>query len=114
MPIYLDEQTRPELKRILDKWIETHPTDFIAERLQKALEADNFRLQVIRDCKHEPGVYAGEKACCVHCGANYEPGMGEHWSLTEKPFIKAEVEGKPVSPVKQGAPTDTLPLLPND
>lgn len=81
MAIYLDEQTRPGLTRILKKWKEGHETDFICDRLIKALEADNQRLEYIRDCQHEPGSYTGHKRCCVKCGANYDVGMGENWSL---------------------------------
>lgn len=113
MAIYLDEQTRPHILRVYKKIVEEHPKDFIAARVYKMLLSDIERLEIIRDCNHVPGIYKGEKACCVHCGANYEPGMGESWSLTEKPFIKAEVERKPVSALGR-AITDTLPLLSND
>lgn len=102
MPIYLDEQTRPTLIRIIDKWLETHTTDFVAGRIKKALDSDVRRLEIILDCTHEPGIYAGEKACCKFCSSPYEPGMGESWSLTNETFIKRAAAVKKPEPTRNG------------
>jgi hypothetical protein len=81
MPIYLDEQTRPVLESIIKKWIELHPKDFVAERIQKSLASDQARLDSISQCQHTTARYVGTKTCCAKCGSFYEPGMGEKWSL---------------------------------
>ena len=84
MAIYLDNQTRPVLKRLLKKRLEASPKDFVTERILGAVEADERRLEEMGDCNHEPGNYIGEKNCCSKCGSFYSPGMGEGWTLTDK------------------------------
>ena len=81
MAIYLDEQTRPALTRIIKKWREEHPKDFVADRIQKALDSDLKRLDGIASCEHRRGKYIGEQNCCIKCGSYYEPGMGQHFTL---------------------------------
>lgn len=83
MAIYLDDQTRPVLTRIIKKWRAEHPTDFVADRIQKALDADQSRLDGIASCEHKKGEYVGEETCCVKCGSYFEEGMGKHWTLKE-------------------------------
>lgn len=67
----------------MKKWIEEHPKDFVAERIQGSLETDAARIKVIAECEHVKGQYVGEKTCCAKCGSFYEPGMGQGWTLTE-------------------------------
>lgn len=80
MPIYLDNQTRPVLKRLLEKRMKESPKDFVSERILRAVEADERRLESITNCEHEVGEFTGHKTCCVKCGAYFEPGMGFSWS----------------------------------
>jgi len=80
MAIYLDQQTRPYLERLIKNQIIKSDKDFIAKRIMSMLETDQKRLDGIRDCKHEFAKYIGEKTCCVHCGT-YDDGMGESWTL---------------------------------
>ena len=81
MAIYLDEQTRPVLERIIKKWREEHPKDFVADRIQGALESDAAQLKFRTDCEHIDGEYVGHKTCCTKCGAFHEVGMGQSWKL---------------------------------
>lgn len=81
MAIYLDDQTRPYLERLIKKQIEKSDKDFIAQRLQGMLQTDRDRLERIAVCEHEPGEYKGRKTCCTRCESFYEPGMGETWDL---------------------------------
>lgn len=78
MAIYLDEQTRPYLTRILRG---IKDTDFIGKRLQKMLQADLERLEEMRKCNHREGTYTGIKHCCVICGSFFKPGHGEEWDI---------------------------------
>lgn len=77
MAIYLDEQTRPYLERIVKNIKET---DFIGKRVQKMLQADRERLSEMGKCDHQPAEYTGKKSCCGICGCLYEAGMGEEWT----------------------------------
>jgi hypothetical protein len=79
--IFLDDQTRPYIERLIKKQIEASDKDFIAKRLWKMLESDRERLETIGKCQHKPASYTGHKTCCVYCGSNYEEGMGEDWTL---------------------------------
>lgn len=81
MAIYLDEQTRPYLERLVKNIKET---DFIGKRVQKMLEADRERLNLLGSCDRVEGSYTGHKECCAKCGAFYKTGMGESWILEEK------------------------------
>lgn len=80
MAIYLDEQTRPVMERIIKKWLEDHPKDFVAERIQGSLETDANRLKGIAECEHIEGEYVGHKTCCTKCGSLYKPGMCQSWT----------------------------------
>lgn len=91
MPIYLDEQTRPVLNRIIDKWLIEHPKDFVADRIKGALDSDARRLEMIGTCQHTSARYVGEKTCCRECGAFYLPGMGEGWTF-EHELTEAEIK----------------------
>lgn len=82
MALYLDNQTRPVLKRLLQKRLLDYPKDFVSERLLKAVEADENRLQEISICEHESAKYTGKKTCCAKCGSFYGPGMGFSWNKT--------------------------------
>ena len=77
MALYLDEQTRTWLERAVKK---ANETDFIAKRVQKMLEADRERLEVIGKCEHNFVSFKGKKHCCGKCGA-FGVGMGEEWIL---------------------------------
>lgn len=81
MAIYLDEQTRPYLERLLKNIKET---DFIGKRIQGMLEADAKRLDEISKCEHISGEYIGHKTCCTKCGSFFEPGMGQSWTLKQE------------------------------
>jgi hypothetical protein len=91
MPIYLDQQTRPTLERIINKWIESHPTDFVAERIKGSLEADAARLERMAKCQHTTARYVGEKTCCRNCESVYLPGMGESWTFDHE-LTDAEIK----------------------
>jgi hypothetical protein len=77
MAIYLDQQTRPYLEKLI-----ATRQDFIAKRIQETLKADHERLDGIHNCEHVFGKYLGEKECCTKCGT-YDVGMGESWTLKE-------------------------------
>lgn len=79
MAIYLDQQTRPVLKRIIKKWQEAHPKDFVADRIMGSIITDEKRLEEIAFCQHTIARYVGKKTCCSKCGAYYNPGMGFDW-----------------------------------
>lgn len=64
MVLYLDNQTRPYLERLVKNIKET---DFIGKRLQGMLEADRERLETISTCAHKQGKYKGTRIGCVHC-----------------------------------------------
>lgn len=83
MAIYLDEQTRPSLTRIVKKWVEEHPKDFVADRIKKYLDSDASRLEEISRCQHTTARYVGFRKCCGKCGSFYEKGMGESWFESE-------------------------------
>ena len=105
MALYLDQQTGPTLKRILEKWIESHPSDFIAPRILDSIESDDKRKQEIADCKHKYSHYSGKKDCCNRCG-NYAEGMGFEWEHshdlddTQISELAGAVE-KPMSPIQE-------------
>lgn len=82
MAIYLDEQTRPYLERLINKQVEKSDKDFVAKRIKSALETDAARLDGISKCDHSFGKYIGEKDCCAKCGA-FDVGMGESWTLVQ-------------------------------
>lgn len=82
MAIYLDQQTRPYLERLIRNQIIKSDKDFIAKRIMKSLESDVKRLNEIANCKHEYGTYTGHKTCCVYCG-DLKEGMGESWTLNK-------------------------------
>jgi len=67
MAIYLDEQTGPELKRLLKKEIELHPKNFIAPRLLKMVEQDDKRKETIKNCEHEYSPMYGFHDKCNKC-----------------------------------------------
>lgn len=90
MAIYLDDQTRPYLERLIKKAVEHSEKDFVAGRLQKMLEGDRERLQGITECKHKYAEYLGFKECCSKCGA-FGIGMGEEWSFSNT-LTKKEIE----------------------
>lgn len=83
MAIYLDNQTRTYLERLIDKRVEKSDSDFIAKRVQGMLKADRERLEEIADCDHKYGIYKGKKTCCVKCG-NMNKSMGFEWTLTDE------------------------------
>lgn len=87
MAIYLDEQTRPLIEKLVKDRQDSHPKDFIADRLAKALEADRDRLKALAICEHSPAFYLGKKACCAKCNSFYKPGQGESWELQQEPLI---------------------------
>lgn len=68
MAIYLDEQTGPELKRLLKKEIELHPKNFIAPRLLKMVESDDKRKETIKTCEHSYQPMFGFHDKCSKCG----------------------------------------------
>ena len=76
MALYLDEQTRPYLKKLLK---DVKENDWIGQRLQKMVEADTMRLSDISECDHIPTEYIGKKTCCGKCGSFFQTGMGEEW-----------------------------------
>lgn len=82
MAIYLDEQTRPYLERLIKKRVEKSDKDFIAERIDKMLVADQERLNSIRECSHITGTYSGKKTCCTKCGSSPKGGRTE-WTLKQ-------------------------------
>lgn len=77
MAIFLDDQTRTYLER---KFKDIKETDFIGKRIQKMLQADRERLDVLARCEHQRVEFTGNKNCCGKCGSLYETGMGEEWS----------------------------------
>lgn len=81
MAIYLDEQTRPYLERLFKS---IKDSDFIGKRIQAMLKADSERLERIAACDHIHGEYSGVKHCCTKCGAYYEIGDGESWTLNQE------------------------------
>lgn len=68
MAIYLDEQTRPYLERIIKKQVEASDKDFIAKRIDDMLKSDRQRIEDIGNCKHIYEDYIGEKNSCSKCG----------------------------------------------
>lgn len=86
--IFLDEQTGPELKRLLKKEIELHPKNFIAPRILKSIEADDKRKQIISTCEHEYSPMYGFHDKCNKCsGLN---NGAEIWS--NKPITKKDID----------------------
>lgn len=88
--IFLDEQTGPELKRLLKKEIELHPKNFIVPRILKSIEADDARKQKIADCpKHDWNPMTGIKTVCNLCGGKQD-GF-EIWTSNEIADTTADV-----------------------
>ena len=81
MALYLDDQTRPWLERVVKN---IKDTDFIGKRLQKMLEADRERLETMGKCEHSRAEYTGKKTCCGKCGSLYEVGMGVTWKIKKQ------------------------------
>ena len=86
MALYLDDQTGPVLKCLLETRLKESPKDFVSKRLLDAVNADDNRKIGISDCKHVEGEYVGKKTCCVKCEGNFKVGHGISWSL--KKLIK--------------------------
>lgn len=86
MALYLDNQTRSYLERLVKDIPES---DFIGKRLQKMLETDRQRLAELAECDHVKGTYSGKKECCSKCGSFFEPGMGESWHIDDRGSMNA-------------------------
>jgi len=67
MAIYLDEQTRPYLERLIEKQIEKSDKDFIAKRIEGMLSGDRERINEISNCHHKYGEYIGRSISCQFC-----------------------------------------------
>jgi hypothetical protein len=67
MAIYLDQQTRPYLERLIKKQIEKSEKDFIAVRIKDMLETDRRRIENCEKCDHEYIEYVGERISCCKC-----------------------------------------------
>lgn len=80
MAIYLDDQTRPYLERLVKN---IKDTDFIGKRVQGLLKADRERLEQMATCEHIEAEGRGKKTCCLKCGSYYQVGMGEEWELKQ-------------------------------
>lgn len=78
MALYLDNQTRPYLER---KFKDVAESDFIGKRVQKMLADDRSWHDDMAECDHIATDYVGVKTCCGKCGAFYEEGMGQTWTM---------------------------------
>lgn len=76
MAIYLDDQTRPYLERLVKNIKET---DFIGKRVQSILRDDRERLEIMGKCEHEEAKFTGQKTCCKKCEAYFKEGQGIIW-----------------------------------
>lgn len=76
MAIYLDNQTGPVLKRLLEKRLVESPKDFVTQRLLDMVISDDKRKEDIGNCEHEKGKRFSQETLCIKCGSYYEPGMG--------------------------------------
>lgn len=90
MAIYLDEQTRPYLERLIKKAVEISDKDFVAKRLQGMLQSDKERLENIASCEHSFGEYIGQQQMCTKC-LTHNVGMGTSWTFKKK-LSKKEIE----------------------
>lgn len=90
MALYLDEQTRPYLERLIKKAVEKSDKDFIAKRLQGMLKTDQARLDDIANCEHKYGEYVGKEQRCMKCGT-HDVGMGTEWKL-DKELTEDEIK----------------------
>lgn len=69
MAIFLDEQTGPMLKQLLKRELKRLPSNFVADRLLKMVEADDERKQKILTCTHQWNKMTGHKTQCDFCWA---------------------------------------------
>lgn len=79
MAIYLDQQTRPYLERLIKKQIEKSDKDFIAKRILSSLESEKQTIQECSDCEHDIRTYKGVKKMCSKCSLMFE----ENWTLED-------------------------------
>lgn len=77
MKIYLNEYTKPYLKRLLRNITDT---DFVGKMLQDEIEMDDIREKKVADCEHVTGEFVGVKKCCEKCSAMVEKGHMESWT----------------------------------
>jgi hypothetical protein len=111
MAIYLDEQTGPVLKMLLKRELKRLPSNFVADRLLKMVEADDLRKETISKCEHDYQPMYGFHAICPKC-YGLKDGY-EIWSAT--PITEKEERGadNPPSSKDDSAIPPSIPTHPD-
>jgi hypothetical protein len=76
MAIYLDQQTRPYLERLIRNQIIKSDKDFIAKRIMSMLESEEKTIKEMSECEHEFVEYVGSRISCCKCNSFQE----ERWT----------------------------------
>lgn len=75
MAVYLEEEERELLLLALTAHRANKP--WVLDRVVEKIKSDAQRLEDIKVCEHNVGVYTGSKTCCTKCGQLLE----ETWEL---------------------------------